>query len=197
MLSRNLSLYLIAIMEGGALLSFEIMASRIYTPHLGSTTYVWTSILATTLIALALSYRYSHRLIVKKSWKVVPIALTIAGSYVLFSTYGSSFLLESTYKMSIKSASLLIGILLIFVPVFCLGLISPMLASLLAAEPSDLGKQTGLVYGLSTISGVIFTLICVFYLMPNIGVQSTLLCISLLLFSASVISYFKIQRNEF
>ena len=61
--------YIIVFLEGGALLSYEIMAAKMYTPHVGATLYVWTSILTLTLVALALSYRFSQNIIQKKNYQ--------------------------------------------------------------------------------------------------------------------------------
>ena len=195
MSSKHLSIYSIAFLEGGALLSFEIMVSRIYTPHLGSTIYVWTSILACTLISLALAYRFSHRLIVRSNWKSIPWFLSIAGIFILFATYFSHSLLESTYSMSIRSASLFVGFSIVSIPVFCMGVISPMLASYIAQTTNQLGKETGIIYGISTLSGVFLTLISVFLLLPTIGVKNTLLFQALILFTAAMLSYITFKKQ--
>ena len=79
--------YLIILLEGGALLSYELMAAKMYTPHVGSTLYVWTSILTLTLISLAISYRFSQFLIERKLWKILPISLLISGLYILMIVY--------------------------------------------------------------------------------------------------------------
>lgn len=195
MSSKYFPIYLIALLEGGALLSFEIMISRIYTPHLGSTIFVWTSILTCTLISLALAYHFSHRLIIKSQWKALPVFLTCAGLYILFSTYASQPLLEATYTMPIKTASLVIGFLIVSVPVFCMGVVSPMLATYISETTQNIGKETGIIYGLSTLSGVVLTLMSVFILMPNVGVRNSLLIISIFLFVAALISYFKTNKK--
>ena len=41
---------------GAVVLSLELLASRILTPFFGVSLYIWTSILAVTLIFLALGY---------------------------------------------------------------------------------------------------------------------------------------------
>ena len=64
-MKKIICLFIIAL-EGSALLSFEIIASRLYTPHLGGSIYVWTSILSMTLIALALGYYYGGKSFGKK-----------------------------------------------------------------------------------------------------------------------------------
>ena len=42
---------------GAVVLSLELLASRILTPFFGVSLYIWTSILAVTLIFLALGYQ--------------------------------------------------------------------------------------------------------------------------------------------
>ena len=67
---KKILFLLVVSLEGGALLSYEIMAAKLYTPHVGSTLYVWTSILTLTLVSLALAYKTSQYWSDKKDWKI-------------------------------------------------------------------------------------------------------------------------------
>ena len=59
--NRTAILLTVSFIEGGALMAYEIISSRIYTPHFGGTVYVWTSILTITLLGLALGYRHGDK----------------------------------------------------------------------------------------------------------------------------------------
>jgi predicted membrane-bound spermidine synthase len=193
--------YILVFLEGGALLSYEIMAAKMYTPHIGATLYVWTSILTLTLIALALSYRASHYFIQKKKWKILPLSLVISGIYIISIVFFRNTILHITYTMEIKSASLFAGLLLVLIPVFCMGLTSPIISAWLTENQTDKtpdksGNFAGLVYGIGTLSGVLFSLICLFLLMPTIGVNFTIILLGTMLFLASILSYFFIQKAK-
>ena len=190
--------YIIVFLEGGALLSYEIMAAKMYTPHVGATLYVWTSILTLTLIALALSYQFSQNFIQKKKWKILPLSLLISGVYLLIVVFIRNELLSYTYTMEIRSAAIFTGFILLLVPVFCMGLTSPMISAWITEnhkrDAQKSGSHAGLVYGIGTLSGVLFTLLSLFILMPNFGVNSTILFLGVLLILASLLSYFFIKK---
>ena len=190
--------YIIVFLEGGALLSYEIMAAKMYTPHVGATLYVWTSILTLTLIALALSYQFSQNFIQKKKWKILPLSLLISGVYLLIVVFIRNELLSYTYTMEIRSAAIFTGFILLLVPVFCMGLTSPMISAWITEnhkkDAQKPGSHAGLVYGIGTLSGVLFTLLSLLILMPNLGVNSTILFLGVLLILASLLSYFFIKK---
>ena len=91
--------YIIVFLEGGALLSYEIMVAKMYTPHVGATLYVWTSILTLTLISLAISYRLSQYLVEKNKWNFLPLSLLISGLYILGVVFTRNEILPITYTM--------------------------------------------------------------------------------------------------
>jgi hypothetical protein len=191
--------YIIVFLEGGALLSYEIMAAKMYTPHVGATLYVWTSILTLTLVALALSYRFSQNIIQKKNWKFLPLSLLISGVYLILVVFTRNEVLPATYAMEIRSAAIFTGFVLLLLPVFCMGLTSPIISAWLTENHSNnnqkSGNFAGLVYGIGTLSGVLFTLLSLFIFMPNFGVNSTILLLAVLLLIASLLSYFFIQKT--
>ena len=190
---------LVVILEGGVLLAYEILASKLYTPHVGATLYVWTSILTLTLISLAIAYRISQFWSDKKKWKVVPIALAIAGVYLVLVLLTKESILPITYKMGIKTASIFTGVFILSIPVFCMGLISPMVTAFLTySDKTDInsGKNAGLVYGIGTLSGIIFTMLSLFILLPNVGVKMIIVGLASLLLIASGISFWLIRKYD-
>ena len=192
--------YLIIFLEGGALLSYELMAAKMYTPHVGSTLYVWTSILTLTLVSLAISYRLSQFFIDKRLWKILPISLLIAGLYILLLVFTRNEILALTYHMELKSASIFTGIVLLFIPILCMGITSPMISAQLASQEQTsnsqlVGNSAGIIYGIGTLSGVLLTLLCLFVLMPTIGVNFVIVILAFMLILSGVLSYFLIKKT--
>jgi hypothetical protein len=191
----RLIVFLIVVLEGGSLLTYEILAAKLYTPHLGSTIYVWTSILTLTLTALALSYRYSQKLIQQKKWKILPFSLLLAGVYIILILFTRNNVLPLTYFMEIRFAALFTGFFLLLIPVFCMGLTSPILSAWLSENQknkitSSSGNFAGIVYGVGTLSGVVFTLICLFLLIPLFGVNLTVFFLAILLIFSGALSFY-------
>lgn len=190
-MKKNICLFIIAL-EGSALLSFEIIASRLYTPHLGSSIYVWTSILSMTLIALALGYYYGGKIIREKIRSYLRISLIAASILIFISPYTAKFILPATDQLSIQLASLISGAVIIIPPIFLLGLISPMISHYIS---SDYGKNSGLVYGTGTLFGVFSTIVFVHFIMPSFGVHNSVIIIASLVCVACLLT-FLIPQSE-
>ncbi len=198
-MSKKFLFLLVVILEGGALLSYEIMAAKLYTPHVGATLYVWTSILTLTLISLAIAYRVSQYWSDKKNWKVLPISLLMAGLYLFIVLLTKETVLPLTYTMGIKSASIFTGIFILTIPVFCMGLTSPLVTALLTSTDNkevNAGKNAGLVYGLGTLSGILFTLISLFVLLPAWGVSVSITFLASILLLAAGISFWLLKSSH-
>ena len=192
--------YLIVFLEGGALLSYEIMAAKMYTPHVGATLYVWTSILTLTLVSLAISYRISQFLIEKKQWKLLPFSLLISGTYILIIVFTRNEILAVTYHMELRVASLFTGMVLLFIPILCMGITSPMISARLTIKEETIanqnsGSSAGIIYGIGTLSGVLLTLFCLFFLMPLIGVNYTIVLLAGMLILSSILSFYFIKKQ--
>lgn len=193
--------YIIVILEGGALLSYEIMASKMYTPHVGATLYVWTSILTITLISLALSYRLSQKWVEQKKWNILPYALIISGLYILLMVFFRNEILQITYSMELISTALLTGLILLLIPIMGMGITSPMLSGWLTVNQSNdtnnsAGNFAGMIYGLGTLAGVGMTLISLFVVMPKIGVNNTIMMLAIMLIIAGGLSFNLMKKNS-
>ncbi|MEY4572793.1 MAG: hypothetical protein RLZ10_2050 [Bacteroidota bacterium] len=193
--------YIIVILEGGALLSYEIMASKMYTPHVGATLYVWTSILTITLISLALSYRLSQKWVEQKKWNILPYALIISGLYILLMVFFRNEILQITYSMELISTALLTGLILLLIPIMGMGITSPMLSGWLTENQSNdtnnsAGNFAGMIYGLGTLAGVGMTLISLFVVMPKIGVNNTIMMLAIMLIIAGGLSFNLMKKNS-
>jgi|GEM_PF-2864915 len=193
--------YIIVVLEGGALLSYEIMASKMYTPHVGATLYVWTSILTLTLIALALSYRLSQKWVEQQKWYILPYALIISGLYILLMVFFRNEILTVTYSMELVSAALFTGLILLLIPIMGMGITSPILSGWLTENQSkesnnSAGNFAGIIYGLGTLAGVGMTLISLFVAMPQIGVNNTLMILASLLIISGGLSFNLMKKNS-
>ena len=175
----------IIVLEGAALLSFEILASRLYTPFLGSALHVWTSILTMTLLALAFGYYAGGRVKHKQIQRYLIAGLFAASVFVLISPYTATFVLTQSIDLSIEMASIVAGACIILPPIFLLGLVSPMVTKYIS---DDLGKNAGLVFGVGTLSGVISTLLFVHLIIPRIGVRNSITFIACIVFIAALLT---------
>lgn len=178
-------------------MAFEILSSKLYTPYLGSSIYVWTSILTLTLAGLALGYRIGGKLSVTVPQKYLREALLIAGVTMLISIYSSGPILEAMLSMDVKTASLLGGILIIFLPVTALGTVSPLIIGIMSQNGSTVSRSSGVIYGTGTIGGIALLLLTTFVLIPSIGVSTSILLFAILmLLCALLVLTLKPQQHE-
>jgi len=55
-------LFLVLVIEGGALMAVELMGAKLVAPFYGNSLYVWTAVLAITVLSLTLGYYAGGRL---------------------------------------------------------------------------------------------------------------------------------------
>ena len=190
-------LFVVSFLEGGTLMAFEVLSAKIYTPYLGASIYVWTSILTVTLIGLAAGYWLGGRMSLKDPRKSLTISLAGAGLLVLASTFIAKGTLPSLLSMDVKTAAIIAGFLILFLPVLLMGTVSPLIVGALNKLNSKLSTATGLIFGIGTLGGILFLLITVFGLIPTLGVRSSSFLLgALLLVAAGISTLVKISSNE-
>lgn len=189
----KLTLLSISFLEGAALMSYEVISSKIYTPYLGSTVYVWTSILSMTLLGLALGYRSGDKVSLSNARKALAISLFASAGFIALANPMAGMLFGAMTDLEVRIASFVAGVVLLLVPMFLLGRVSPILIHKLSTSSSNVGSYSGLIYGLGTIAGVIVSMLLVFYSIPVIGVQSSLWLISGLLVLAGIIAITRLK----
>jgi MFS family permease len=194
---KNL-LYLVGFIEGGALMSLELMSSRLISTGFGSSTQVWALVLSVTLFALAFGYYFGGLLSKNKIKRVDLLAFItlIACCYIFFLPEINNFITNFSIKFTLFFGTLILSIFLIFPPIFLFGTVSPLVIDLINSNSIvDSGKTSGLVYGISTIGGIISTFIFGLYLIPLKGVRFSCYVVSISLFLAFLITiYIRIKK---
>lgn len=184
-----LLLVLVSFIEGGCLMAFEILSAKLYTPYLGGSIYVWTSILTLTLSGLALGYKLGGKLSLVKPEKRLIYVLLLAALTIVLSIYTTPVILESLLDKDVKTASILGGLLIIFVPVTALGTVSPLVVGTLHNKGASVGFATGLVYGIGTIGGIFLLLLTTFVFIPSVGVQNSIYLVGFFLLLSALIIF--------
>lgn len=186
----------VSLLEGGSLMSFEILSAKIYTPFLGSSIYVWTAILTITLLGLAVGYKLGGSMSNKLLHRLHFIYIG-AGIYILSSTFIARILLPLTLDLEIRFAALLSGLIILLVPVTLMGMVSPLLVKKMSVKSDLTGTSTGLIYGTGTLGGVAFALLTVYTFIPTMGVQASTFTIgSLMIIGGLICMTFKSKENE-
>ena len=172
MLKRFPLLFLVLLIEGGSLMAVELMGAKLVAPFYGGSLYVWTAVLAITVLGLTFGYYAGGRL-AKKGPSESKLFAILAVSALLVLT------LPLTASLSIavtKGMGLLVGIcvscvLLLLPPMLCFGIVGPMVVALMSSELENVGKTAGTVYFTSTLGGIAATFFLGLYFIPVAGLR--------------------------
>jgi predicted membrane-bound spermidine synthase len=179
-------LYILAFIEGGAVMCVELCSAKILTPVFGTSIYIWAAVLGITLTALMSGYYLGGYISSKKEGKsVIFWLMLIGGFWVTITPVLSDFILPFTIELSLTPGAIISLILILFFPLMCFGATSPLIINQLTNQAKTSGKSSGNVYAISTLGGIIATFIVGFYLLPEFGITKTLYWYGILIMAYS------------
>jgi spermidine synthase len=204
--SYYLILIILVLIAGAVVMALEFSASRLLTPIYGSSIYTWGSLIGVILSGLSLGYHVGGRLADKIDSNFVKFCSIIfsAGLYIVFMPFISTTIigisnstvseLSSLYSKNMGSysnsqyACLLATFLLLLLPTFLLGLVSPYAVKLSTKNIGRLGNISGNLYSAATIGSIIGTFLTVFVLIPAFDTRNIILGLGLSLIVSSVLT---------
>lgn len=175
---------------GALVMIYEITGSRILAPYIGTSTYVWTSLIGIILAALSLGYWLGGKIADKKpDIKILALAVFGAGGLVSLTILLQDLILtviaSSGAGLEIKSIA---AALLLFAPAsVSLGFVTPYAVKLKMSSLEDSGKTVGRLYALSTVGSIAGTFLAGFFLIPFVGSAKTLYLIGASLIGLSML----------
>ena len=191
-------LYITEFFSGMAVMAVELGASRLMAPYFSSSQIVWTIIIGTIMIAMALGNIYGGRsadkkpnpdklygrILVAAIWiALIPVVgkyLILAISAVLILTVNTNFLIWAAFA----------ACMVIFVfPLFLLGTVTPSLAKYTMDNLEENGKTVGNLGAFNTIGSIIGTFLPTFVTIPAVGTAITFLIFSGVLLLLSVVYF--------
>jgi len=185
-------LFLVLLIEGASLMAVELMGAKLLAPFYGSSLYVWTAVLCITVLGLTLGYYSGGRISGKHATeKLLILILGIAAALVFVLPVTASLLISITSGMGLIPGICTSSFLLLVPPVFCFGLVGPMVVKLMARKMETLGNVAGTVYFTSTLGGITATFLFGFYLIPELGLKFSALITAVALASLPVIYFVK------
>ncbi len=174
---------------GAVVMIYEITGSRIVAPYIGTSTYVWTSLIGIILAALSLGYWIGGKMADRRpDAKVLAAAVFLAGGAVSMTVLIKDLLLSMIASfgapLEIKTVAAAIAL---FAPAsILLGFVPPYAIKLKMRSLADTGKTAGRLYALSTVGSIAGTFLAGFVLIPFVGSTRTLYLIAAVLFLISL-----------
>jgi predicted membrane-bound spermidine synthase len=187
-------LYLLSFAEGGAVMATELIGARLLAPYFGTSLYVWTSVMALTLTGLASGYFLGGRLSRKNNHEKILFSIVLLASlYIFCLPLLASFFLYLATSAPLLPAVLLSSLIVLFPPVFMMGMVSPLLIASLTSTKEESGRRAGEIYAVSTLGGICFTFLTGFYTVPVWGLEASLFTVASILVIFPLL-YFSLKK---
>ncbi|HLP10780.1 MAG TPA: fused MFS/spermidine synthase [Flavobacteriales bacterium] len=182
MSKKTVFFLLLSFIEGGSVMAAELLGAKLLAPFFGSSLYVWSSVMAVTLLGLAIGYFIGGTLSTRPgNEKRLYVVLVIGAVMIALMPFTVQFCFALFSKMSLLKSVIASSICLLVPPVFLMGMVSPLIISLVDTEIKNPGKSSGTVYAVSTVGGIIATFLFGFYIIPKLGLSIPCIATAVLL----------------
>lgn len=186
-------------------MAVELGASRLLAPYFSSSQIVWTIIIGTIMIAMALGNVYGGRsadrkpdpdrlygrILIAAVWIA---AIPVVGKYIIL---GISALLIFAVNSNFLIWAAFAACMVIFVfPLFLLGTVTPSLAKYSVDSLEDSGKTVGTLGAFNTIGSIIGTFVPTFVTIPAVGTSVTFLIFAGILLVLSLVYFVSRRMNR-
>lgn len=184
LLKNKYYLYLTEFFAGMSVMAVELGASRLLAPYFSSSQIVWTIIIGTIMIAMALGNVWGGRradknpdpdklylrLIIAAVWIA---AIPFLGKYIILLISGI-LILTVNHNFLIWAAFIACMVIFVF-PLFLLGTVTPSLVKYTMDSLEDNGRTVGMLGAFNTIGSIIGTFVPTFVTIPAVGTSITFL----------------------
>lgn len=203
-LHNKFYLYLTEFFAGMSVMAVELGASRLLAPYFSSSQIVWTIIIGTIMIAMALGNIYGGRsadknpnpdrlygrIIIAAVWIA---AIPVLGKYIIL---GISAVLIFSVNQNFLIWAAFAACMIIFVfPLFLLGTVTPSLAKYSVDSLNDSGKTVGALGAANTIGSIIGTFLPTFVTIPSVGTSVTFLIFAGILLLLALIYFISSKKG--
>lgn len=183
-LKNKYYLYITEFFAGMSVMAVELGASRLLAPYFSSSQIVWTIIIGTIMIAMALGNIWGGRsadknpdpdrlyvcIIIAAVWIA---AIPVLGKYIII-VISAALVFTISNNFLICAAFLACMVVFVF-PLFLLGTVTPSLVKYTVDSLDDSGKTVGSLGAFNTIGSIIGTFMPTFVTIPYVGTSITFL----------------------
>jgi predicted membrane-bound spermidine synthase len=165
-------LYLLSFLEGAAVMAAELIGAKMLAPYFGTSLYVWAAALGITLGGLMGGYFFGGILSrwSKDNVRTTYWTLLTGAAFLCLMPLSSQWIMQYALGFSIQMGALVSLFVFMFPPLFCMGMVSPLLINILTRDINNAGNSAGNVYAISTLGGILATFLLGFYIIPEFGI---------------------------
>lgn len=187
LLKNKYYLYMTEFFAGMAVMAVELGASRLLAPYFSSSQIVWTIIIGTIMIAMALGNIWGGRsadknpnpdklymrILIAACWIA---AIPVLGKYIILAI-SAALVLTINHNFLVIAAFCACMVIFVY-PLFLLGTVTPSLVKYTVDSLDDSGKTVGTLGAFNTIGSILGTFLPTFVTIPAVGTSVTFLIFS-------------------
>ena len=188
---QNLLVLCLAFISGFIIMAIELLGGRILAPYFGSSIYVWGSIITVFMLSLSIGYLLGGRqsLHNPRLGRYGAFFLVAAALLLPLILWGDPIMEAMFLRIEDpRYGSLVVSMLLFFLPTAVMGMIAPYSVRLLVVDHQRSGHIAGKLYFISTLGSALGTLATSFYLVLWFEVNQILLTMSVVLALAGALA---------
>ena len=204
-LENKLYLYLTEFFAGMAVMAVELGANRLLAPYFSSSQIVWTIIIGTIMIAMALGNIYGGRkadkdpdpdklyvrILIAAVWIA---AIAVIGKYIILGI--AAVLVFSVSHNFLIIAGFAACMVLFVFPCFLLGTVTPSLVKYTTDSLDDNGSVVGTLGACNTIGSILGTFLPTFVTIPAVGTTISFLLFSGVLLLLALVYFFSARVRK-
>lgn len=188
----------LAFLSGFIIMAIELLGGRILAPYFGSSIFVWGSIITVFMLSLSIGYLCGGKLsLLKPDLRLYGSFFVSAAILLLPLVFAGNEIMEAVFLRieDPRYGSLVVSMLLFFLPTAIMGMIAPYSVRLLVISTDGSGHVAGKLYFISTLGSALGTLATSFYLVLWFEVNQILITMCMALLYAGFVAIMTGIRN--
>jgi hypothetical protein len=169
--------------NGVGILVLEIMGSKVFTPFYGSTIFVWSALIVTTMLSLAAGYYYGGWVADRSKDRLSNLYSHVFYSGIFIVLIPNIVPIALTYSnnMGIKIGPLISSLMIFSFPMFFMSTVSPIAIKEATTDLGTLGVNSGTIYSIATIGSLFGAIITGYFLTARFFASSVFYMLGFLL----------------
>ena len=172
---------------GAAVMLLELLGTRVIAPFYGTSLYVWSALIAVTMVALSVGYFWGGILADRYGRKLFVWILLAASAGVFMIPLADATVLQWTDPLGLRLGSLVSAFILFMPALVALGMAGPAAVKAGTRHLEGLGVSAGRLYAVSTMGSVFGTFLLAYFLFPAFGTNCILLTLGTVLLLAALL----------
>jgi len=180
---------------GAVVMAYELVGSRVLAPTVGSSLFVWTSLIGIILASLSVGYWYGGRF--ADRWPSADrlayvICAASVGILLTAVCHGPLLRALASFSLDQRIAATIAGLVLFAPASIALGMVSPYAARLSMRDVTSSGATVGALYAASTVGSIAGTFLTGWVLIGYLGTTTVLFVLSAVAVATSFIAHSRV-----